>query len=125
MACYLLDTTALIDYLRGFPRAVELIQRLAQGEHTLAVCCINIAEVYAGLRDHEQQQTDEFMDRLAYLETSPAAAKRAGDYRRRFRLSTTDALVAATAIAHQATLVTANVRHYPMPEIALLELPSS
>jgi predicted nucleic acid-binding protein len=38
-------------------------------------------------------------------------------------LTTTDTLVAATAIKHGATLITANVKDYPMEEIELLQQP--
>ncbi|WP_176236548.1 PIN domain-containing protein [Candidatus Hakubella thermalkaliphila] len=44
MTKYLLDTTALIDYLNGRHHVVSLIQSLAREGHTLGLCCINIAE---------------------------------------------------------------------------------
>jgi predicted nucleic acid-binding protein len=45
---YLFDTTVLIDHLRGQPAAVEPLTALAGEGHRLGVCCINIAELYAG-----------------------------------------------------------------------------
>ena len=52
-------------------------------------------------------------------------AKEAGRYRYEFTrigttLSATDSLIAAVAIANDATLITNNLRHFPMPEIRLL-----
>jgi predicted nucleic acid-binding protein len=38
-------------------------------------------------------------------------------------LPLTDALIAATAVEHNATVVTGNVRDYPMPEVSILPLP--
>ena len=38
-------------------------------------------------------------------------------------LTTTDTLVAAAAVSNEATLVTANVRDYPMEEVELLQQP--
>jgi predicted nucleic acid-binding protein len=34
-----------------------------------------------------------------------------------------DMLIAATAVAHGATVVTANIRDFPVPEVSLLQLP--
>ena len=50
MANYLLDTTVLIDCLRGKSEAVEFLCRIA-AEGSVAGCCpINIVEVYGGVR---------------------------------------------------------------------------
>ena len=65
-------------------------------------------------------------DGLEYYLVSREAAKEAGRYRYEFArrgitLSTTDTLMAATAIAEGAILITANTRDFPMEEIELLE----
>ena len=61
-----------------------------------------------------------------YYDVSLAAAKEAGRYRHEFArrgtpLSTIDTLIAATAIAKDAILITANVKDFPMEEIEILE----
>ncbi|MHB8578104.1 MAG: PIN domain-containing protein [Dehalococcoidia bacterium] len=63
-----------------------------------------------------------------FLQTTPEAAELAGDWRYRHRqqgiqISTTDALIAATAFVHRAHVVTANPRDYPMPEITVVPVP--
>ena len=128
MARYLLDTTVLIDHLRGQPKAVELMTRMARLGHELGVCCINIAELYSGLANEEQVRADKLINSLAYYEISRDTAKLAGGYRFRFArkgvaLTTTDTLVAAAAVSNEATLVTANVRDYPIEEVELLQQP--
>ena len=65
---------------------------------------------------------------MDYYDVSLAVAKEAGRYsyefvRRGTHLSTTDTLIAATAIAEDATLITANIKDFPMEEIQLLEQP--
>jgi predicted nucleic acid-binding protein len=50
MAKYLLDTTILIDHLRGRQEAVDLLTALAHQGHRLGLCCVNVAELYSGLR---------------------------------------------------------------------------
>ena len=62
------------------------------------------------------------MIRLRFLETTREAATRAGRYQAEFErrdvtIHTADALVAGTARAHGAILLTDNVRDFPMRDI--------
>ncbi|GFP18622.1 hypothetical protein HKBW3S42_00504 [Candidatus Hakubella thermalkaliphila] len=128
MTKYLLDTTALIDYLNGRPHVVSLIQSLAREGHTLGLCCINITELYAGLKEHERKRAQRLIERLFYFEVTQEMAQKAGEYqyyfaRRGKTLSTSDVTVAAVAVAQEAILLTANVDHYPMDEIGVERLP--
>jgi predicted nucleic acid-binding protein len=128
VAKYILDTTVLIDHLRGRRKVVELVTRLAQEAHQLGVCCVNIVELYSGLNDEEQGKADRLVNYLDYYDITREIAKLAGSYRFSFArkgltLTITDTLVAATTIVQDATLVTANVKDYPMEEIKLLTQP--
>jgi predicted nucleic acid-binding protein len=125
---YLFDTTVLIDHLRGQPAAVELLTALAGEGHRLGVCCINIAELYAGLSQEEQARTDVLIDTLDYYQVTRETAKQAGDFRYQFArqgtiLTLADTLIAATAVSVGATLVTANAKDFPMWEVQLLRHP--
>jgi len=128
MAKYLLDTTVLIDHLRGRQKVVETITRLARQGHDLGVCCINIAELYSGLNDKERTGAEKLVDCLGYYDITRDIAKMAGNYRFEFArngitLTVSDTLVAAAAINYGATLITANVKDYPMKEIELFQQP--
>ena len=84
-----------------------------------------LAEVYSGFDAQERIDNAPVIDRWLYYETTPAIAKEAGRYRYEFArigttLSATYSLIAAVAIANDATLITNNLRHFPMPEIRLL-----
>jgi len=130
MATYVLDTTVLIDFLGGRARAVSLVKELSQEQHDLCTCCICVAELYSGLSAGATDVADRLIGHLAYLDVTAGQASLAGsiryDYARQgIALSTTDAIIAAVAMANDATLVTANVRDFPMDELHLLELPSS
>ncbi|MCH7736767.1 MAG: type II toxin-antitoxin system VapC family toxin [Chloroflexi bacterium] len=128
MAKYILDTTLLIDHLRGHKEAAELVDNLALDGHRIGVCCVSIAELYSGLGQDEQAAAGDLTDGLEYYDVSREAAKEAGRYRYEYArrgtvLSTADTLIAATAIAVEAILITSNVKDFPMEEIELLEQP--
>ena len=126
MAKYILDTTVLVDFLNGRREAVNLVDSLAHQGNQLGVCCVSVAELYAGTDQESRAAADRLMDAMDYHDVSLAAAKEAGRYRYEFArrgitLSITDTLMAATAIAEGAILITANTRDFPMDEIELLE----
>ena len=128
MAKYLLDTTVLINYLRGSKEVIQLVTDLAHQGHQLGVCAINVAELYSGLSEPEQAKAEPLIDSLDFYKLTREAAKQAGSYRFSFvrqgiSLSVADALIAAVTVEQGATLITANVEDYPMSEVRLLKQP--
>ena len=128
IAKYLLDTTILIDHLRGRQEAVDLLTVLVRQGHRLGLCCVNVAELYSGLRHEERARADRLIGNLDFYDVTREAAKQAGQYRydfacRGITLSIADTLVAATAVTQSATLVTANTKDFPIEGIELLEHP--
>ncbi len=124
-----MDTTVLIDYLNGREHVVLLVQNLAREGHSLGCCCINVAEVYAGLKEHERELAKELIESLEYFEVTRDIAISAGKYRyehaRQGRtLAITDAIIGACALAYEATLLTANVNHYPMEKLKIKKIPT-
>jgi len=129
MTRYLLDTTVLIDYLNGRPHVVDAIKRLAQEGHILGVCCIKVTELYAGLRENEKPAAEKLIENLTYFQVTPEVARKAREYiygfaRKGIILGTSNVTIAAVAIANHAIFVTANVHHYPIPNVQLMELPT-
>jgi tRNA(fMet)-specific endonuclease VapC len=128
MTLHLLDADAAIDYLYGISASVALLDGLTRGGNILCSSAVTIGEVHSGLYPHEQQRGNAYLSGLHFLPTSAGAARQAGQWRfsfarRGITLSITDCLVAATALEHQAVVITGNLRHYPMPEITVLPLP--
>ena len=125
MTDHLLDANAQIDYFRRISSTVNLLENLEAQGHRLAICAVGLAELYSGFSLQQRIAADPVVDGWFYYETTPAIAKEAGRYRYEFaRIGTTlsapDSLIAAVAIANNATLITNNLRHFPMPEIRLL-----
>ena len=128
MALYLLDSNAVIDYFFGIPTSVALVDALFDERHSLCVCDVVVAEVFSGLHPGDKERPQRFIQSCRFLETDLEAAALAGEWRYGYSregvsLTTTDVLIAATAHIHRATLVTADVRHFPMPEVTVLPLP--
>ena len=128
MKHYLLDADTVINYLTGISSAIELIRNLHQQGKTLCTCDVVIAEVSAALHPDDRADAYLLLSSLTFLPTSPDAARQAGEWRYayappRTTLPTTDGLIAPTALAHGAALVTGNPTDYPQAELTILPLP--
>jgi len=122
-----LDTAVIIDCLRGRKATVDFLTKIACEGSTVGCCAVNVAEVYAGMRENEKQRTKKFLDSLEYYEVSKNVAEQAGTYKRQYRekgvnLALSDVIIAAVAISNNLTLVTDNVKHYPMPELDIKQV---
>ena len=127
LSLYLLDTTVLIAHLRGNETVTNTLLELLAGGHSLATSCVNVAEVERGIRPKERKAAEALLGRLRFLETTREAATRAGRYQAQFErrgvpIHTADALVAGTARAHGAILVTYDVRDFPVRDVKV-EIP--
>lgn len=122
LSLYLLDTTVLIAHLRGDEAVTALLLELLAGGHSLGTSCVNVAEIERGIRPRERKAATALADRLRFLDTGREAAVRAGRYQAVFEkrgrtIHTADALIAGTARAHGAILLTDNVRDFPMSDV--------
>ena len=123
----LLDTSVLIDALRFRNARRELLARLVNEGHHLSTTALNIAEVYAGVREGETAMTVSFLDALKCHELTATSGRRAGvlksAWARKGRtLSLPDAIIAAIAIENECSLVTDNRKDFPTPELNLYTL---
>jgi predicted nucleic acid-binding protein len=126
VATYLVDTNILVDAINGKRNRNELLTQLAEAGHTLACCPINVAEIYAGMRPKEEQRTGTLLRSLQLFPISFEVAELAGTLklthsRKGVTLSLADAIIAAVAIHNRVTLITANVKDFPMKEIAIFQ----
>ena len=127
MTTYLLDTSIIIDVLNGKRDRDQLLQALLTQGDLLACCPVNIGEVYAGMRAKEEAATEKFLQSLDFYEITWNIAKLAGllkrDYSKKGQtLSLPDTTIAAVALGYNLTLITDNIKHYPMPELKLYPL---
>lgn len=114
----LVDTSVLIDYLRGVPAAADLLESERSAE-ALHASEISRLEVLAGMRATEEAQTRLLLSTLRWHPVDAEVAERAGELGRAWLpshrgIDGADLAIAATASLLDARLLTVNVRHFPM-----------
>ena len=117
---FVLDTSVLIDHLRGRPRAAtELIPNaIARGDELWSSYVVRV-ELLAGMRGGEEGATRDLMRLISWAEVDESASESAGALGRRYLSShpgieVADLIVAALALQLDAELKTTNVKHFPM-----------
>ena len=117
----LLDTTVIVDYLRGRSEAVEFLEGKIQRGNRHYISVITCTEIYAGIRTGEEEPTSRLFRRLRTVNIDARIADRAGEYLRSYsktqNLELADAVIASTVFALGTRLVTLNDKHFPMPDI--------
>lgn len=83
---------------------------------------MTIAEIYKNIFPAEIMKTEALLNELQIWDITSAIAKQAGLYwqqynKRAKNLNITDCMIAATAHIHGLTLITLNLKHYPMKDI--------
>ena len=113
---YLLDTGLLIRHLRGQKSTVQLLRALGKANR-LCVSTVTRLEVKAGAHPNEQASTKKLLSRFVSFDVDVAVADKAGEIILHGKESNKpilvpDAIIAATALIHNITLVTFNARDF-------------
>jgi predicted nucleic acid-binding protein len=124
----LLDTTVLIDALRGRSAAQRLLSLRATGAVPW-VCAINVDEIWRGVRPSEELPVQRLFDGLRVVPLGHAEGERAGGWRRDYAgrgitLAQADCLIAAAAVKIGMPLATGNPRDFPMAELDVQHWPA-
>jgi hypothetical protein len=127
LARYLLDTDVLISFSKQREPAYSWVLARTRSNDDLGICDIVVTEFFAGLPPRDRPTWERFFRALSFWETSFEAAQQAGLYRYRYArqgqaIASSAALIAAISVEVQTTIVTGNVRHFPMPDVTLLTL---
>lgn len=127
----ILDTTFVIDFLRGDGAAARLMRLLQQESAPLGITPYTHYELYAGLGrsarpDDEKRRVDGFLRMLVVFPFEAEAAKMAGLLDARLARDGTpigllDLLIGCIAVHHGEAVVTRNRRHFePIPGLEVL-----
>ena len=123
----LLDTTVLIDALRGRP-AADRLRELSLTSSPPWICAVNVEEVMRGTLPGEEPVVLQFLRSMRIAPIGAAQGELAGRWRRDYAragvtLSQADCLIAAAAVGVGARLASGNPRHFPMAELTVERWP--
>jgi predicted nucleic acid-binding protein len=122
------DTDILIDLARGDANATAQLQTLRQTSQ-IAISSVTEMELIVGCRNkNELQELGELLNLFQIVKLSSQISDQAAFLLRTYRLShgllLADALIAATALAHNIAFITRNQRDYRFIEgLNLLSYP--
>jgi predicted nucleic acid-binding protein len=127
MADLLLDSNVLILHLRKRGSASDFLLQWGR-EDNVHISVLTRAEIIASMRPREEGPTVELLGAMPSESVTPPVADRAGRLiyslaRDGVQLSFPDAIIAATALEHDLTLVTTNARHFPVSGLKVQEFP--
>lgn len=122
---YLVDTDVLIDVAKGIEGSVGYLDSL---DAPWSLSIITAMELLVGAKDkHDMERIDELTSTFHAVPLSAAAGTSAYRLVKQFAkshgLRVFDALIAATAIEENRTLVTRNQKHFKMIPGLKLEVP--
>jgi len=118
----ILDTNVIIRIMQGNPKVIRTVKRLERNQVRLNVSLITVYELYHSLErvsnPEERQQTIE-----AVLNSKPkypadeVVMKKAGRIDGRLtangrEIGAVDTIIAATAVVHEESILTENVKHF-------------
>jgi predicted nucleic acid-binding protein len=114
----LVDTSVLIDYLRGHKAAADILEN-ERSAGALHASEITRLEVLAGMRPEEEHGTRSLLSSLRWHPVDVQVVERAGELGRTWLASHrgidgADLVIAATAMLFDVRLLTGNVPHFPM-----------
>ncbi len=120
MTRYVLDTTFVIDHLRGDAAALDRFDRLFADGDQPVVTGIVACEAWAGAPSDGDPDLEALFAATEFVQPGPDAARRAGRWRQMARsrghaLSLADALIAAAA--DDGIVLTRNVRDYALTPV--------
>ena len=111
----LVDTDVLIWHLRGYPQATQKLDSFS----ALTISAVTYMELLQGLRSKAEMnalQQSLAMRHTQRLPITPAISERATSLMEGMVLSDglqmADALIAATALEHQLSVLTGNAKHF-------------
>lgn len=110
----LIDTNIFVDFLRNHPPAVKFFTLIADKDDVI-FSAITETELLSGSANADPKARETLIHLLrkwTKISLGNPVAAFAGDLRREHNLQIPDAIIAATARAHNAELITRNLKDF-------------
>jgi len=112
---YLLDSDAIIGYLKSIPKWSNLLNDIDDSEKGTSI--INISEVLEGFPKEKYYTFKEFTETMTVFTIDWKVAEVFAETRAKMRkdgnlIDNMDLLIASTCLANNLTLITGNVKHF-------------
>jgi predicted nucleic acid-binding protein len=129
MGAVLLDTTVLIDLLRGCSGANARLAAVRLSGDTIHSSAINVEEVVRGLRSSEEEAARRLFDGLRIVPLDEREGRRAGAWRRELAargltIAQADCLIAAAAASVHGRVATGNPKDFPFEGLVIEHWPA-
>ena len=119
---YVLDTNVVIGFLAGVDWAVSFVKDAAFKDAELFISAITRMELlgFPGITPDEESRINQFLSIVTKIDLTPQIEDTAIGIRRISRLKLPDAIVTASAICEDATLVSADTDFKGVEKLQLL-----
>lgn len=127
----ILDTTFLVDVLRGKKEISSIVEELDLEEDTLAIASPSIMEIWSGAcmakaSKAEKEKINALLQSLEVLNLDEKAAKEAGEMEAELMqrgqiIETEDMMIAAIAKVHQEKIITRDAHYVKIPGLKILK----
>ena len=119
MGGVLLDTTVVVDVLRGRPGTIERLEALEPRGDVAYVCAVTVEEISRGIQPTEDEAFVTLLKGMRVAPLGISEGRLAGYWKRTLArrgrtIHQADALVAAAAVGVNARLATGNPKDFPM-----------
>lgn len=105
------DTTILVDHLRNFSRATDLIKKVRNKEIFGYISALTEAELFAGKDSADEKKRlllSELISLFTKIDIDNEVAKKAGEFKRKYNVLLDDSIIAATVAIQKSKLWTKN-----------------
>ncbi len=109
------DTTILVDHLRNFNPATDLLKKVRNKEIIVYISSLTEAELFAGKDSADEKKRlllSELISLFTKIDINNEVAKKAGEFKRKYNVLLDDSIIAATAAIQKLKLWTKNLEDF-------------
>src|SRR5262245_37252676 len=111
---YILDTNAVIYYLKEESEVVSIIEDIYTKNLPVYVSAMTEAELFAfpQVSDEETEQIEKLLQSVSIIPMDSQIARLTGSLRKKYQIKIADSVIAATALFTGTRLLTRNVNDF-------------